>query len=234
MNKLKLLIVDDEPQIRRLIAHGLNGYGYNVLSADNGDEGIALAAQSQPAAIILDIQLGSDPGGLEVCKALREWTGIPILVLSVVDNKATKLAAFDAGADDYITKPFDMAELEARIRAVLRRVASSEAATPNGMIQVRDLTIDLVKRRVSLKGQEIHLTPTEYDLLRTLAAHPGRVITNQMLLDSVWHEQEAPQPHYVRVFINTLRKKLGESANSAFHYITTEAGIGYRFADLTD
>ncbi len=234
MNKLKLLVIDDEPQIRRLLEHGLNGYGYTVVSTDNGEDGIALAAQLQPVAIILDIQLCTAPDGVGVCQAIREWSSVPILMLSVEESKATKLAAFDAGADDYITKPFDMAELEARIRAVRRRAAASEGANPSGIIQVRDLTIDFVKRRVMFKTQEVHLTPTEYELLRILASHPGRVVTNQMLLDAVWHDQKQAQPHYLRVFINTLRKKLADRADSPFQYIRTEAGVGYRFAELTD
>lgn len=232
MEKSKLLVIDDEPQIRRLLEYGLNGYGYSVVSTGSGEEGIVLAAQLQPVAIILDIQLITFPDGIGVCKAIREWSSVPILMLSVEEAKATKLAAFDAGADDYVLKPFDMAELEARIRAVRRRAAASDAANPTGIIQVRDLTIDLVKRRVMLKQQEVHLTPTEYELLRLLASHPGRVITNQMLLDAIWHDQKQAQPHYLRVFINTLRKKLGEHAESSFHYIITEAGVGYRFTDL--
>ncbi len=233
MNKLKLLVIDDEPQIRRLLDHGLKGYGYQVFSADNGEDGIALTAQLQPAAIIVDIQLNSAPDGVAVCKAIREWSSIPILVVSVEDTKATKLAAFEAGADDYITKPFDMAELEARIRAIRRRASVGESANPSGIIQVHELKIDLIKRRVTLKGQDIHLTPTEYELLRMLAAHPGRIVTNQMLLDTVWHDDKDAQPHYVRVYINTLRKKLNDHPDSEFHYIVTEPGIGYRFAELT-
>ncbi len=232
MDKLKLLVIDDEPQIRRLLEHGLNSYGYSVVTTDNGEDGIVLAAQIEPAAIILDIQLRTAPDGVGVCKAIREWSAVPILMLSVADAKAIKLAALDAGADDYITKPFDMAELEARIRAVLRRSVMRDTKTADAIIQVRDLVLDLVKRRVTLKGEEVHLTPTEYDLLRLLAAHPGRVVTNQMLLEAVWSQDKAPQPHYLRVYVNTLRKKLGERADSEFHYIITEPGIGYRFTDL--
>ena len=232
MNKPKLLVIDDEPQIRRLLDYGLSGYGYSVISTDNGADGIALAAQIQPVAIILDIQLCTSPDGIGVCKAIREWSAVPILMLSVVEAKQTKLEALDAGADDYITKPFDMAELEARIRAVLRRSTAVEVSNPNGIVRVRDLVIDLVKRRVTLNAEEVHLTPTEYELLRMLASHPGRVLSSKMLLDTVWHDQQAPPPHYLRVFINTLRKKLKDRVDSAEHYIITEPGVGYRFTDL--
>lgn len=232
MNKMKILVIDDERQIRRLIERGLSSYGYSVVSVENGKDGIALTAQIQPIAIILDLQLGSAPDGIEVCQAIREWSSVPILILSVEDDKTTKLAAFEAGADDYVTKPFDMAELEARVRAVRRRAATAEATNSSGIIQVHDLAIDLVKRRVTLNGEEIHLTPTEYELLRMLASHPGRVISSQMLLDAVWHDEKQARAHYLRVFINTLRKKLNDRADSPFHYIFTEVGVGYRFTDL--
>ncbi len=233
MNKLHLLVIDDEPQIRRLLERGLSSYGYTVVSAPNGQDGIALAAQIKPAAIILDMDLRSIPDGVGVCKAVREWSAIPILILSVADSKTIKLAALNAGADDYITKPFDMDELEARIRAVIRRAVLTEATNPEGTIQVRDLLLDLVRRRVSFKAKEIHLTPTEYELLRILASHPGRVVTNKTLLDAIWRDQKEPPAHYLRVYINMLRKKLEERADSPFHYIITEPGIGYRFADLS-
>jgi two-component system KDP operon response regulator KdpE len=231
MNEIKILVIDDEPQIRRLLQRGLHGYGYEVLTAENGEQGLTLTAQQNPQVVVLDVNLGSEPDGVEVCKAIREWSAVPIIILSVLHAKQTKLEALDAGADDYVTKPFDMDELEARIRAVLRRAARSDGAPPDGIVRIRDLTLDLVKHRVLLKGEELHLTPKEYELVRLLAQQPGKVLTNQSLLQTVWRGETTPPVHYVRVFINNIRKKLGENTDSPFHYIITEPGIGYRFTD---
>jgi len=233
INKTNILVVDDEPQIRKLLRTGLSSYGYDVFLVPNGQEALETVARQKPDIIVLDINLGSEPDGLDVCRQLREWSATPIIMLTVNDDKTTKLAALNAGADDYITKPFDMEELEARIRAVLRRSVAEKSNTNTGEIRVYDLVLDLVKRRVTLKGEEVHLTPTEYKLLTILATHPGKVLTFGMLLDTIASDSPKTE-HYVRVYINTLRKKLHDDSSNTTHplYILSEPGVGYRFADL--
>ncbi len=231
MRSRTILGVDDEPQMRKLYQIGLRGYGYRVITATNGQEALTLTAQQAPDVIILDVNLGSEPDGIEVCRSLREWCKTPIIAVSIRRDKQSKLAAFEAGVDDYVTKPFDMDELDARIQAVLRRIAVGEAGGPSAEIHIRDLVINLVKRRVSLNDEELHLTPTEYDLLRLLATHPGQVLTNRMLLDEMRKGQQIEEPHLLRVYVNMLRKKLKDTA-SAPRYIFTEHGVGYRFVDI--
>jgi two-component system KDP operon response regulator KdpE len=179
--------------------------------------------------IILDIALGSEPDGIEVCRHLREWTATPIIVLSVHGEDNTKVKALHTGADDYLTKPFSMVELEARIQAVLRRVAIEPSTNPQAEIRVGDLMINLVNRVVTVNGKEVHLTPTEYELLRLLAIHAGKVLTHRTILVKVWGEDYGEMSHYVRVFVNQLRKKLGENPSRNIRYILTEPGVGYRF-----
>jgi two-component system KDP operon response regulator KdpE len=235
MTKIKILVVDDEPPIRKLLERGLSSYGYSVVVTSNGDEALNLVARQLPDIILLDINLESQPDGLEVCEQLREWSKTPIIMLTVRDEKQMKLAALNAGADDYVTKPFDMDELEARIRAVIRRATHEGGKSLSGEIHVKDLVIDLVNRRVMLSGESIHLTPKEYDLLKLLATNPGKVLTFNALLKAVWGEFDSAKPeHNVRVYINTLRKKLKDdpATTTRPHYIFNEPGIGYRFADL--
>ncbi len=234
MAKTKVLVVDDEPAIRKLLQRGLSSYGYEVMAVSNGTDALSTAARHNPQMILLDVSLQSEPNGLEVCRQLREWNKTPIIMLTVRDEKPIRLAALNAGADDYITKPFDMDELEARIRAVLRRGAMEEAQSPGGEIRIHELTIDLVNRRVTLGGEYVHLTPKEYELLCLLATHAGRVLTFRVLLEEVWGEIDSPNPeHNVRVYINTIRKKLKDDPASTHRprYIYNEPGIGYRFAD---
>lgn len=228
---MKILIVDDEPQIRKLLRTGLTGYGYTVITAANGQEALVAAAQQSPDMIILDISLGSHPDGLKVCRSLREWSKSPIIMLSVRSDEKTKVAALDAGADDYLTKPFGMEELRARIQAILRRIAIEPATTPSAELTVGDLHMDFANRRVMVEGEEVHLTPKEYDLLRLLATHPGKVMTHHTLLNQVWGPEYGEMAHYVRVFINQLRKKLRENPARNIRYILSEPGIGYRFID---
>lgn len=228
---MKILVVDDEPQIRKLLRTGLKGYGYDVSAVINGQEALIAAAQQMPDVIILDISLGSEPDGLEVCRRLREWSKTPIIMLSIRNDEKTKVAALDAGADDYLTKPFGMEELRARIQAVLRRTAVEPATSPTAEIRVGSLFIDLVNRRVLVEGDEVHLTPKEYDLLRLLATNPGKVMTHRTLLSKVWGPDYGEMDHYVRVFINQLRKKLRENSVRNIRYIVSEPGIGYRFID---
>jgi two-component system KDP operon response regulator KdpE len=226
---LKILVVDDEPQIRKQLKVGLGGYGYEVLTASNGEEALIYAAQQQPDMIILDISLGAEPNGIEVCRRLREWSKIPVIVLSVRNEEKTKVAALNAGADDYLTKPFGMEELQARIQAVLRRVVSEPGTNPKSEIRVGDLTINLVNRQVYVDGEEVHLTPKEYDLLRLLATHPGKVMTHRAILNDVWGAEYSEMDHYVRVFVNQIRKKLHENPARNIRYILNEPGVGYRF-----
>jgi two-component system KDP operon response regulator KdpE len=228
---MKILVVDDEPQIRRLLKTGLTGYGFQVSAAANGQEALTFAAQQAPDVIILDITLGAPPDGLEVCRQLREWSNAPIIMLSIRSDEKTKVAALDAGADDYLVKPFGMEELRARIQAILRRGAAEPTSAPAAEIHVGDLRIDLSNRRVTVEGEEVHLTPTEYELLRLLAAHPGKVMTHRMLLSEVWGPEYDQMDHYVRVFVNQIRKKLRENPARNVRYIINEPGVGYRFVD---
>jgi two-component system KDP operon response regulator KdpE len=228
---LKILVVDDEPQIRRQLKVGLNGYGYDVLTANNGEDALIMAAQQQPDLLILDISLGSAPDGIEVCRRLREWSSTPVIMLSIRDEERTKVTALNAGADDYLTKPFGMEELNARIQAIRRRVAAEQGAAPNAEIRVGGLYINLANRIVEVEGDEVHLTPKEYELLRLLATHPGKVMTHRALLNAVWGAEYGEMDHYVRVFVNSIRKKLRENPARNIRYILNEPGVGYRFID---
>ncbi len=229
---MKILVVDDEAQIRKLLQTGLKGYGYQVITAANGREAIEAAVRQSPDMVILDISLGSPPDGLEVCRELREWSKVPIIMLSVRGDERTKVNALNAGADDYLTKPFGMEELKARIQAILRRSSIEPASTSAAEINVGDLHIDLANRRVMVEGEEVHLTPKEYELLRILATHPGKVMTHRMLLNEVWGSEYGDMDHYVRVFINQIRKKLHENPARNIRYILNEPGVGYRFIDV--
>jgi two-component system KDP operon response regulator KdpE len=229
---MKVLIVDDEPQIRKLLEAGLRSYDYQVITASNGHDAVTMVAQQAPNIVILDISLGTPPDGLEVCHSLREWSKVPIIMLSVRGDEKTKVAALNAGADDYLTKPFGMEELKARIQAVLRRTAIEPASSPSAEIRTGDLFIDLSNRRVLVEGEEVHLTPKEYDLLRLLATNPGKVITHRTLLSKVWGSEYGEMDHYVRVFINQIRKKLRENPARNVRYILNEPGVGYRFIDI--
>jgi two-component system KDP operon response regulator KdpE len=226
---VKILVVDDEPQIRKLLRTGLMGYGYQVLIAANGQEALITAAQRSPDVVILDISLGSEPDGLEVCRRLREWSSIPVIMLSVHGEEKTKVVALDAGADDYLTKPFGIEELRARIQAVMRRLPAEPTNRSTAQIEVGDLLIDLVNRRVLVENEEVHLTPKEYDLLRLLATHPGKVMTHRAILAEVWGPEYSDMDHYVRVFVNQIRKKLRENPARNIRYILNEPGVGYRF-----
>ena len=227
-----ILVVDDEPQIRKLLSTGLEGYGHEVLAAANGQEALTLVAQRGPDLIVLDISLGSAPDGLEVCRRLREWSQVPIIILSARGDEATKVQALDAGADDYLTKPFGMEELRARIQAVRRRTVIETGAIPVATIHSGDLTIDLANRRVLVGGAEVHFTPQEYDILRLLATHPGKIITHRAILNAVWGPEYGEMTHYVRIYVNQIRKKLRENPAAGVRYILNEPGVGYRFIDL--
>ena len=221
----RILVVDDEPQIGRALRVALTAHGYEVEVAVNGEQALDSAATTPPDAVILDLGL---PGldGLEVCRALREWTAVPILVLSARAAEREKVAALDLGADDYVTKPFGMDELLARLRAALRR--STAVPPTEATLEAGDLRIDFGRRLVTVAGQEVHLTPTEYSLLKVLAANPDRVLTHGMLLRTVWGSEYGDEAHYLRVFVRQLRQKI-ETDPSRPRHILTEPGVGYRF-----
>lgn len=229
-----ILIVDDEPQIRRLVQTGLEGYGYDTVAAATGERALALTAQRNPDLVILDIALGSEPNGIEVCRRIREWSQVPVIMLSVREDERAKVTALDAGADDYVTKPFGMEELRARIQAVLRRVSLEPVTDAKARIRTGEVEIDLARRRVMVAGEEVHFTPTEYDVLALLATHPGKIMTHQAILTQVWGPEYWDENHYVRTYINQIRKKLRERPAANVRYILNEPGLGYRFVDLED
>ncbi|HUI08635.1 MAG TPA: response regulator [Verrucomicrobiae bacterium] len=216
------LIVDDEPPIRRLLRLTLEPQGYRVFEADNGQLGLQEAAARRPDVIVLDLGL-PDMDGIAALKRLREWSQAPVLVLTVRDREADKVAALDAGADDYLTKPFSAAELLARMRAVQRRApeAHEEPVFVSG-----GLTVDQAARTVTVNKQEVHLTATEYGLLHELVRHAGKVVTHKQLLRAVWGPNAEEQSQYLRVYITHLRKKLETKTSGKL--IQTEPGIGYR------
>lgn len=222
----RILVIDDEPQIGRLLKTSLGARGYEVAVASDGQAALELAASWRPDLILLDLGLPLI-GGLEVCRQVREWSQVPIIVLTVRDAEQDKVAALDLGADDYLTKPFGTDELLARIRVALRHAARL-SATEEPMRHFDDLTIDLARRLVLVRGQEVHLTPREYELLRVLALQAGKVLTHRMLLRAVWggaYEQDVPT---LRVFVTQLRRKIEADPAHPTH-ILTEPGIGYRF-----
>ncbi|MGH8947208.1 MAG: response regulator [Acidimicrobiia bacterium] len=221
----RVLVVDDEPQIVRALATNLTALGYEVATASSGEHALRNAADHRPDAVILDLGL---PGidGVEVIRGLRGWTAIPIIVLSVRDREWDKIAALDAGADDYVTKPFGMGELLARLRAALRRASPGEEAP---VVRTPDFTIDLAAKRVtSTDGQEIRLTPTEWGLVEVLVRNQGKLVSQVHLLKEVWGPNYGEETNYLRVFMAQIRSKL-EPEPSTPRYFITEPGMGYRF-----
>jgi two-component system KDP operon response regulator KdpE len=223
---MKVLVIDDEPQIRRALRAGLERNGCTVFLAARGEEGLDLAALHPPDVVILDLAMpGMD--GFEVCRQLREWSQVPIIVLSVREGETDKITALDLGADDYLAKPFSLGELLARVRAVMRRTGSThELETPT--LTVGTLAIDFAHRRVTRDGQEVHLTPIEYELLRHLALNPDRVLTHRQLLTRVWGPEYAEDTHTLRVHIANLRNKI-EPDPARPRFLHTEPRVGYRF-----
>jgi two-component system KDP operon response regulator KdpE len=220
----RILVVDDEPQIRKALDVNLRARGYDVDLAPTGEDALQLAASRHPDLVLLDLGL---PGvdGIDVVRGLRGWTTVPILVLSVRETERDKVAALDAGADDYVTKPFGMDELMARLRAALRR-ATPVAEEP--VVETPDFTVDLAAKRVVAHGEEVHLTPTEWGILDVLVRHPGRLVTQRHLLQQVWGPQYERETNYLRVYLAQLRRKL-EPDPSRPRYLVTEPGMGYRF-----
>jgi len=220
-----ILVVDDEPQIRRAMRTSLEAHGYRVETASNGEEGVLKAAEGAPDLVFLDLGL-PDLDGTEVIRRLRSFLGVPVIVLSVRDRQADKVAALDAGADDFVTKPFGMEEVLARMRAQLRRVRADEPAA--AVVRVDDLEIDLARHLVRIDGQPVHLTRTEWGLLEAFVTNPGKLLTHQWLLRTVWGQGYGEESHYLRVYVRALRKKLGDEASSP-RLILTEPGVGYRW-----
>lgn len=225
MNKAEILIIDDEPQIRKLLQINLENNDYKVVQAVNGKEGLMLSASHSPDLIILDIGL-PDKNGHEVLKELREWYSNPIIILSVQDNESDIISALDNGATDYLTKPFRAGELLARIRSAIRR---NQSAVNESVIVAGDLEIDLIARSVKRNGEIIKLTSTEYNLLVLFAKNEGRVLTHQFILKEIWGVGRQTETQYLRVFVGTLRKKIELNPNNPQHIIT-ESGVGYRFS----
>lgn len=220
------LVIDDEVQIRRLLRVTLEANGYRVLEAATGAEGITGAAQARPEVVLLDLGL-PDMDGVAVLKRLREWSQVPVLVLSVRDREEDKIAALDQGADDYVTKPFSTGELLARLRVVTRR---ARPAAPPAVFRSGDLEVDLSARTVRSRGQEVKLTATEYALVRQFVQHAGKVLTHRHLLREVWGPNQAGQTHYLRVYMAHLRNKL-EANPAQPELFLTESGIGYRLVE---
>ena len=218
-----VLVIDDEIQIRRLLRLTLEDAGYAVREAETGHAGLVAAAHQPPDAIILDLGLPDVPG-IDVLRRLREWTPLPVLILSVFGQEGSKVAGLDAGADDYLTKPFGGGELLARMRVLLRRVRPAEAASP---VRIGSIELDLVGRRVLKDGRIVKLTAKEYALLRLLVSHRDKVLTHRFILRELWGPEEEDQTHYLRVFMMRLRRKLEDEPDAPRH-IQTESGIGYR------
>ena len=225
----RVLVVDDEPQIRRFLRASLSAHGYTVMEAVNAQEALLQATDDRPDIIVLDLGL-PDMDGMEIVRRVREWSKVPIIILSVRGRESDKIAALDAGADDYVTKPFGMGELMARIRAALRNRLAQQVEEP--VFRTGGLLVDLARRQVSVDGREVRLTPNEYELLRVLVTHAGKVVTHQHLLREVWGPADVDQTHYVRVYVGQLRQKI-EADSSRPRYILTEPGVGYRL-DMVD
>ena len=223
----RVLVIDDEPEIGRAVRAGLTGIGFVVEWASTGRQGIESVAHWHPDVILLDLSL-PDIDGIEVTRDLRAWSQVPIIVLSVRSAESDKIAALEVGADDYLTKPFGMGELIARVRVALRHTAQSAGgAGSDARFQTGDLVLDFERRIVTLAGTEVHLTPTEYEVLKYLALNVDKVVTHRTLLHAVWGPQYEDEAHYLRVFIGQLRRKI-EPNPSRPRYLLTEPGIGYR------
>lgn len=231
-NLAKVLAIEDDPQIRKFLRVTLTSQGYHLLEAATGEEGVRLAASHRPDLIILDLGL-PDRDGLVVTREIREWTRTPILVLSARGREGDKVAALDAGADDYVTKPFSVGELLARMRVALRHAAEAASAGPEPVYRAGDLQIDLSRRLVQVRSVEVHLTPIEYRILAILVRHAGRVVTQRQLLAEVWGPAFETESHYLRVYMQQLRRKL-EDVPARPRYLRTEPGVGYRLIESAD
>jgi two-component system, OmpR family, KDP operon response regulator KdpE len=222
----RILLVDDDQALLRALRIGLGARGYDVVVAHSGEEGVTQVSLAVPDVVVLDLGL-PDIDGIEVCRRVRQWSAVPIIVLSAAGTEDRKVAALDAGADDYVTKPFGMAELEARLRAALRRSARSVGDDTPTEITVGRIDVDLVHHMARLDGQALDLTAREFDLLAYLARHAGKVCTHQMILRDVWGSSYGSEAHYLRVYAHRLRRKLGDAG----HLLRTQPGIGYQLLE---
>jgi two-component system KDP operon response regulator KdpE len=221
----RVLVVDDDRQMLKAVTNALSARGYEVLTAGSGEIALSIVAEDEPDIVLLDLGL---PGieGREVIERLRAWSELPVIVISVREGQEDKVAALDAGADDFVTKPFGMKELLARMRAVRRRTASEDSPKP--ILRFDGLEVDLLKRLVKLEDEPIHLTPTEYKLLEHMATNPGKLLTHTWLLQKVWGPGYGTESNYLRLYVRQLRQKLGDDPSSP-RWITTEPGLGYRW-----
>ncbi len=221
-----ILVVEDEGEIRRFLRISLTNHGYNLIEASRGEEGLKLLSEKKPDLIILDLGL-PDLDGVNFVRRAREWTAVPIIILSARSQEVDKIEALEAGADDYITKPFGILELIARIKVAQRHALSKTVKTEKPIFQTGDLKVDLVKRTVSVKGEEVHLTPIEYKILSLLVKNADKVVTQDVLLREVWGPGHAKEGHYLRVYFGQMRQKLEEQPARP-QYLITEPGVGYR------
>ncbi len=228
MTKLsgKILLVEDEAQIRKFLKISFNAHGYTVFEARLGEDGLAVCAEENPDLVILDLGL-PDMDGQQFITRLREWSGIPVIVLSVRASETEKVLALDAGANDYVTKPFGINELMARVRSVIRSNHGNESAPK--VFESQGLRVDLAKREVAVDGDPVHLSKKEYELLRLLTSHPAQVLTHQQILREVWSSAHQDETHYLRVLVRQLRQKLGDDPTRP-RFIVTVQGVGYRLA----
>ena len=223
----KVLVVDDDPALLRALRIGLDARGYDVTVAHTGAEGLSRAAEAPPDVVVLDLGL-PDLDGVEVCRRIRQWSEVPIIVLSALDDEDRKVVALDSGADDYVTKPFGMQELEARLRVALRHAVARTAEPTEGALVVGPIRIDVPARAVTVDGAPVELTGREFDLLAYLARHTGKVCTHRTILQEVWGPGYGSETHYLRVYANRLRRKLGPVAGPL---LRTSAGVGYQLLD---
>jgi two-component system KDP operon response regulator KdpE len=231
-NNPTILLIEDEPQIRRFLRATLSAHAYRLVEAGTGKEGLDQAAMLLPDVIILDLGL-PDMDGLDVARQLREWTETPIIVLSARGQEFDKIAVLDAGADDYLTKPFGVGELLARIRVALRHKARASQDTASPVFTEGDLRVDIARRQVFIRDEEVHVTPIEWKLLATLVQHAGKVLTHRQLLKEVWGPAYTTETHYLKVYMGHLRHKL-EIDPARPRYFRTEPGVGYRLTVQTD
>src|SRR5436190_19244994 len=225
----RILVIEDDPAIRRVLKLSLNAAGYQVLESPTAAGGIKAISQDDPKVVILDLGL-PDTDGLDVIKHVREWSQIPIIVLSARGQEADKVKALDRGANDYLTKPFGVQQLLARVRAAIRQAVTARTTSHDSVVEVRDLKVDFARQQVWVRGDEVRLTPTEYRLLTMLVRHRGEIVTHRQLLREVWGPDSVNENEYVRVYVGQLRRKI-ERDSARPEYIRTESGSGYRFLD---